>query len=301
MNIDRFLDHLRIERNLSPRTLEAYGRDLSGLIAVARKNGIQGPQELRPSEITTWLMGLAKRGLKASSQARALSACKRMCAFWLARNIVSVDPSARIRAPKTSRPLPGVLSVEEVSALLAAVAKEPGSQSGRSVARAQRDTAMVEVMYASGLRASEICGLRLDEVNLNLGIVRPRGKGGKERIVPMGDQAQRAVDLYLQDGRHALLAGKVSPFIFIGNKQRPISRMGLFKIIRRFAVAAGIARPISPHKLRHAFATHLLQGGADLRSVQEMLGHADISTTEIYTHVNADELRAAIDAHHPLA
>ncbi|MEO0812554.1 MAG: tyrosine-type recombinase/integrase, partial [Myxococcota bacterium] len=157
-----------------------------------------------------------------------------------------------------------------------------------------------ELMYASGLRASELCELEIDDIHLELGVVRPRGKGGKERVVPMGDIARQCLENYLAEGRVALLRGRPSSSIFIGNRGRALSRMALFKIVRRYAAAAGIQKEISPHKLRHAFATHLLQGGADLRAVQQMLGHADISTTEIYTHVDRAQLKHSVDRYHPL-
>lgn len=290
--IDCYLDHLRVERNLSPNTLEAYARDLQGLCAHLAQRGVRRPQEVAAVHVTRWLQSLAERGLKPSSQGRALSAARQLFAFLIRESVVSADPTSEIDGPKRRRPLPVVLSRVEMTRLVEA----PMGESARS----QRDAAALELLYGSGLRASELCSLRLDDVHLNLGVVRPRGKGSKERIVPLGKAAAAALTRYLNEGRPALLKKRPSAFVFIGNRGKALSRVALFKIVRRYAAAAGIPRSISPHKLRHAFATHLLQGGADLRSVQEMLGHADISTTEIYTHVDADHLREVVNSHHPL-
>ena len=190
--------------------------------------------------------------------------------------------------------LPTVLSREQVLDLIAA-ASTAHTGTNRYLA-----PAAMELLYASGLRASELCRLRLEELHLELGVVRPRGKGSKERLVPLGKHAKEALTNYLEHARPKLLKGKHSDFVFIGQKCKPITRMTLYNIVRRSALVAGIEGDLSPHKLRHAFATHLLQGGADLRVVQEMLGHADISTTEIYTHVDRDVLKEVVNRHHPL-
>jgi integrase/recombinase XerD len=212
-----------------------------------------------------------------------------------------MNPVAEVIGPRRRRPLPVVPSRAEMERLVEAPGARPaGSLMSTVTARALRDRAALELLYAAGLRASELCRLRMDELHGELGVVRPTGKGSKERVVPVGRPALAALHAYLADGRPRLLKGRPSDYVFIGNAGRPLSRMALFKIVRRYAKVAGITRKLSPHKLRHAFATHLLQGGADLRAVQEMLGHADISTTEIYTHVDGDALRTAVDQHHPL-
>lgn len=290
--IDRYLNHLKVERNLAPRTLEAYARDLRGLADQLAAGGITKPGDAAMVHIARWLRSLAERGLKPSSQARALSAARQLFVFLVREGIVPADPTHDIAGPRARRPLPDVLSRAEAQRLVEA----PDTKTPRGA----RDRAALELLYGSGLRVSELCGLRFDDLHLKLGVVRPRGKGSKERVVPIGRRALEALEHYLGHGRQALLKGRPSPNIFIGNRGRAISRMGMFNIVRRSAVAAGIRRVISPHNLRHAFATHLLQGGADLRSVQEMLGHVDISTTEIYTHVETEQLRKAVDRYHPL-
>lgn len=290
--VDRYLDHLRVERNLSPRTVEAYARDLGGLVDHLHEAGITRPADVAAVQISRWLQSLADRGLKGSSQARALSAARQLFAYLVALGDVKTDPTKEIAGPRRRRPLPGVLSRAEAERLV----ESPNIETPRG----ERDRAMLELLYGSGLRVSELCDLQLDDLHLRLGVVRPRGKGRKERVVPTGRRALEALERYLGHGRAALLKGRPSAAVFIGNRGRPISRMGVFKIVRRAAGVAGIERAISPHKLRHAFATHLLQGGADLRSVQEMLGHADISTTEIYTHVEREQLKNTVDSHHPL-
>jgi len=289
---DRYLDHLRVERNLSPRTLEAYARDLSGLRVHLLAQGVTAVGDVNAVHLARWLAHLGARQQKPASQARALSATRQLFAFLVREGVLGASPAALLEGPTRRRPLPMVLSRAEMVRLV----EQPLGKTPRG----QRDRAALEMLYAAGLRASELCLLRLDDVHLALGVVRPCGKGSKERVVPLGRPAQEALEVYLKDGRPALLKGRPSPFVFIGNRARPLSRMGLFKIVRRCARASGIARPVSPHKLRHAFATHLLQGGADLRAVQEMLGHADISTTEIYTHVDREHLKAVVTRHHPL-
>jgi integrase/recombinase XerD len=202
------------------------------------------------------------------------------------------NPAKDLEGPKAARPLPQVLSQDDAELLVEA----PPDDSPRG----RRDRAALELLYGSGLRASEVCGLRLDDINLASGLVRPRGKGKHERLVPLGELSRVALQSYLDAGRSELLRGAPSDFVFIGNLARPLSRMGLFKIVRRYGLVAGVNRPLSPHALRHAFASHLLRGGADLRAVQEMLGHVSISTTEIYTHVGQTQLQKTVDNHHPL-
>ena len=289
---DRYLDHLRVERNLSPRTLEAYAGDLRSLREHLARQGIRKAEDVGSAHVARWLMSLAEAGHKASSQGRALSAARQLFLFLVREGGLKADPTAEISGPRRRRPLPVVLSRAEMTRLVEA----PNGKTPRSL----RDRAALELLYSSGLRATELVKLRAEDLHLNLGVVRPQGKGAKERVVPLGKQAAAALTRYLAEGRPAILKGRPSPYVFIGNVGKPLSRMALFKIVQRYARAAGIARGVSPHKLRHAFATHLLQGGADLRAVQEMLGHADISTTEIYTHVEREELKRVVDEHHPL-
>lgn len=299
--VERYLEVLRVERNLSPHTVEAYARDLHGLLHSLASGGVTAATQVRAVHVTRWLRAQAGAGKSPASQGRALSAARQLFAFLLREGEVDANPVAEVVGPRRRRPLPVVPSRAEMERLVEAPGARPAASVMSTVtARGLRDRAALELLYAAGLRASELCRLRMDELHRELGVVRPTGKGSKERVVPVGKPALAALNAYLADGRPRLLKGRPSDYVFIGNAGRPLSRMALFKIVRRYAKVAGITRKLSPHKLRHAFATHLLQGGADLRAVQEMLGHADISTTEIYTHVDGDALRSAVDKHHPL-
>ena len=289
---DRFLEFLRVDRNLAPSTIDAYASDLKQLQLFLAGQFIDHPSKVKPIHLTRWIQSLGEAGRAATSQQRAVSAANRLFMFLEGRGDLLANPLREIRGPKTHRKLPVVLTRKEVEALLAA----PDQNSPRG----QRDRAALELLYASGLRVSELCNLEISSLQLDLGVVRPRGKGKKERVVPMGQPAVAALEEYLSNGRRILLRGKSSPYVFIGYRSKAISRAGLHKIIKKYALVAGIRKTVSCHKLRHAFATHLLQGGADLRSVQEMLGHADLTSTEIYTHVETTALKSAIDQHHPL-
>lgn len=288
---DHYLSWLQLERNLSHHTLAAYSRDLARFCDSLERQGVVCLEAVTQLHVTRWLRELGS-DLAPASQARALSAVRQLYAFRVRERIQDDNPVAAIQGPRRRRGLPQTPSKAQMKRLLAA----PDSRT----ARGQRDRAALELLYASGLRASELCNLELDELHLQLGVVRPHGKGDKERVVPVGGPAKAALELYLAEGRPRLLKGCPSRYIFIGNRARALSRMALFRQVRRYARSAGISDAVSPHQLRHAFATHLLQGGADLRAVQQMLGHADLSTTEIYTHVDRSELKRSVDRHHPL-
>ncbi len=290
--IDLYLAHLRVERNLSPNTLEAYARDLEKLARFGERAGKAGLGELTPLDLSTFLLSLGKR-ISVRSQARLLSAVRTCYRFLIGENLLQSDPTAEIDMPKIPRRLPEFLSVQEVDELLA---RPP-----RDNPRGLRDAAMLEVLYATGIRVSELVSLRLEAVDRRMGIVRVFGKGRKERLVPLGEQALATLQEYQDQAREKLLRGRRSPVLFVTGRGGPMTRQGFWKNLKRYARAAGIRRNISPHKLRHSFATHLIERGADLRSVQALLGHADISTTEIYTHVNAERLRAVYDKFHPRA
>jgi integrase/recombinase XerD len=289
---DLFLDHLSVERNLAARTVEAYSHDLKSFRETLKAAEPKNLVNLTPVHVSRWLRSQARRGLSASSQSRGLSALRQLFAFHVKESRIGANPAKEVRGPRTRRKLPVVISRSQAVALI----ESPDIKTPRGLL----SRAALELLYAAGLRASELCGLKLTELHLELGVVRPHGKGSKERIVPMGEVARNWLERYLTHGRLALLKGRPSEHVFIGNKGQALSRMALFNIVRRAAVAAGIPKDISPHKLRHAFATHLLQGGADLRVVQEMLGHADISTTEIYTHIDRTGLEQTVNTHHPL-
>jgi len=288
--VDAYLDHLRVEKALSPRTLEAYSRDLAKLCALCDEKGITSPEELGPTIVSTYLVELGRQGLGARSATRHLSAVRGFAKFLLRERVISTDPAALVERPRTSRKLPKVLSVEEIERILDA----PDATSFRGL----RDRAMLHVLYAAGLRVSEVVGLKLSDVDRKQGIVIPLGKGGKRRVVPLGEPALDAIDAYLE-AREMHPGAKATSALFLSPRGKALTRQGVWKLLGAYARGVGVTKPSSPHKLRHSFATHLLEGGADLRSVQALLGHADISTTEIYTHLTDDHVRAVYRKAHP--
>ena len=289
--IDRFLNHLLIERGLSKATLEAYSRDLLVYAEFLDRNGVQSVSVEDAALILKHVIHLRNTGLSARSRARHLVSVRGFYRFLTREGVLPLDPSKLIDMPKTSLKLPDVLTVEEVRRLLNA----PGSGRLSGV----RDAAMLEVLYAAGLRVSELVGLKLQDVHLDGGFVRVMGKGSKERVVPIGQYARDKVLVYLEQARGRLTGGIQSRYLFVARAGRPMTRQGFWKLLRGYARAAGLVRKVTPHSLRHSFATHLLEGGADLRAVQIMLGHVDISTTQIYTHVAADRLREIHRKYHP--
>ena len=292
-HLDRFADHLAIERGLSPRTLEAYGRDLDRLVAFLTARNVQRPGEARPSDLRDFVYALKDRGLQATSIRRTLSAIRTYYAFLLAEGLVVIDPTERVELPRTWRRLPDALNRTDIERLLDA--PDPGSP------HYWRDRALLEFAYASGVRVSELTALRLRDLDLREGLAIVVGKGAKERIVPVGRVAIRALDVYLREIRPRMASGSTEGAVFVNARGRPLSRMGVWKILRKHVERAGIERRVTPHTLRHSFATHLLEGGADLAAVQEMLGHADIATTQIYTHVEREYLREVHRRYHPRA
>jgi len=291
--IERFADALWMERGLSPNTLAAYQSDLrafAGWLGRERGRGIEQAQ--RP-DLLDYLTLLSRQGRKPRSSARLLSCLRQFYQHLLRQGAISEDPTARVEAPKLGRPLPKTLTEAEVEALLAAPAvSEP---------RGYRDRAMLEVLYATGLRVSELVGLMPPQVSLTQGVVRVVGKGSKERLVPLGEEAVSWLRDYLAGPRRDLLGGRLSDYLFPTARSDHITRQAFWLVIKRYAVEAGILKPLSPHTLRHAFATHLLNHGADLRVVQMLLGHSDLSTTQIYTHVARERLKQLHARHHPRA
>ena len=287
-----WLDHLRVERGLSANTLVAYARDLRVLAAFADERGV-GLLDLAPADLADFAGVLRARGLKARSQARQVFAVRGFFGFALREGLVARDPTENVRAPRAFRALPRYLSPAQVEALL----KAPDTATSVGL----RDRAILEVLYATGLRASELTGLALDGLDLELGVVRVFGKGGKERLVPLGREARRWVSRYLAETRGRFAGERSGSLVFLSQRGGRLSAMGLWGLVRRHAVKAGIERILTPHVLRHSFATHLLERGADLRALQAMLGHADISTTEIYTHVSRERLLQIYDKLHPRA
>ena len=288
--IDRFADALWMESGLSDNTLAAYRRDLCGFAAWLDARG-GALADAAAADLLAYLAGQYQKGCALRSNARLLSSLRRLFRYLVREGLRADDPSANIEAPKMDRPLPHSLSEAEVEALLQA----PDVDQPMGV----RDRAMLELLYATGLRVSELVQLSVDRISLNQGVVRVIGKGDKERLVPVGDEALSWVRHYLQEARPGLLRAATSDRLFVSRKAAGITRQAFWYRIRHYAVRAGIRGHLSPHTLRHAFATHLVNHGADLRVVQMLLGHSDLSTTQIYTHVARERLKQLHRVHHP--
>jgi len=308
---DRYLNHLRVERGLSRHTLEAYARDLRDVAQLVDDSAASDVRAIDATALLNVLIARAKQGISARSSARQLSAIRGFFKFLVRERVIEANPAESIDRPKLPRKLPRTLSYDEVERLLAAPAMHEAppvfdahaasSAPPRTSARAIRDSAMIHLFYASGLRVSELCTLKLADLDRRVGTVAPLGKGGKRRIVPVGQIALDQIDAYITLVRPHVKGAANDPHLFLSPRGKRFTRQGLWKMIKAYAVASGITSPISPHKLRHSFATHLLRGGADLRAVQAMLGHADLGTTEIYTHVTHDHVRASYNKAHPRA
>ncbi|RJO64843.1 MAG: site-specific tyrosine recombinase XerD [Myxococcales bacterium] len=292
--IDAFLSYLKVEKRLAANTLAAYGRDLAAYADYMTGRGLPAPAQATAEDVSHYMAELARHGLTGRSRARAASALRGLHRYLVRRGLAAADPTADLESPRLGRKLPNVLSLEEVAALLAA----PGDDGPLRV----RDTAILETLYAAGLRVSELCSLDMGSVDLRAGFLRVFGKGSKERLVPIGEAATAAIERYKAEARSRLVKpAKPSPALFLSHHGRRLTRDAIFKLLVKYALAAGITRPLSPHVLRHSFATHLLEHGADLRAVQAMLGHADIGTTEIYTHLDREAVRRVYTAAHPRA
>jgi integrase/recombinase XerD len=292
-HLDRFYDYLEFERGLSPRTLEAYARDVTRLVEFLESRGVTRADGADADDLREFMYHLKDQGLQASSIRRSLSAVRTFYRFLVAEGLAAADPTERIESPRAWRKLPDVLRLDEVERLLDA--PDPGDR------LYWRDRAMLEFAYASGVRVSELIGVRTRDLALDEGIATVFGKGSKERIVPVGRSAIGALDVYLRETRPRLDRGEGRGVVFLNARGRPLSRMGVWKILQKHVKRAGLEKRVTPHTLRHSFATHLLEGGADLAAVQEMLGHADISTTQIYTHVDRDYLQDVHRKYHPRA
>jgi len=290
---DSYLSHLELERRVSPHTVAAYGRDLAAVERFALTRQLELEQMDRP-RLEAMVRELMSRGQSPRSVARLVACVRSYFRFLTRQQHLRVNPAEELRAPRAWKTLPRYLSVEEVDRLL--------STPDVMTARGLRDRALIELLYATGLRVSELLQLRPTDVDMNAGYVTALGKGRKARIVPIGDEAARWVERYTRESRPILIGHRSSSRLFVNARQGSgLSRVGFWKILRAYASAAGIGRSISPHTLRHSFATHLLERGADLRAIQLMLGHADVSTTEIYTHVLEARLRTMYDQFHPRA
>ncbi|MCG3175057.1 MAG: Tyrosine recombinase XerD [Myxococcota bacterium] len=290
---DLFLQHLGAERGLSANTLAAYGNDLAQFADFLAGRGVTSLDQVDAALLAEYNLHLDKRGLAASSQARKLVSVRRLFRFLHQEGVLPSDPGAVVRVPRRDRKLPVFLDVGQVDRLI----NKPGAETPRGL----RDRAMFELLYAAGLRVSELVNLGLNDLNLQAGYVITRGKGGKERLIPVGESAQDAIRAWLDHGREKMLRGRRGPHLFVTARGGAMTRVAFWKLIRKWAMAAELPPGISPHKLRHSFATHLLEGGADLRMVQTMLGHSSIATTEIYTHVDRRRLRDLYNKAHPRA
>lgn len=294
--IDRWFDHLKVERNLAAHSLEAYARDLRQLGTwLSTERAVTDAAAVSPEHLTAFLLARAAAGVSARSRARALSAMRGLFRFLRAERYLDAEPTASLESPRLARALPHVISVADIDRLLAAPLAAPPP-------RGLRDAAMIETMYSTGLRVSELVKLRLEDVDLRSGVVRATGKGRKQRLVPMGEAATELCARYLEESRPAFVQNRTpGTALFVTRLGRAMTRQGFWKLLCRYARAAGIRGPISPHKLRHSFATHLIERGADLRAVQAMLGHADVATTQIYTHISRARLLELYKRHHPRA
>jgi integrase/recombinase XerD len=289
--VSRFLGYVVSEQGHSRNTLDAYGRDLKRYAAFLSERGIAHPDEVRPPLVVEFLGTLKSLGLEASTLARSLSAIKRFHQYLVLEDLAGRDPTANLSSPKTSRKLPDVLTIPEVEALL----EQPTTMTPVGI----RDRAILEMLYATGMRVSELCSLVLSDLFFEQGFVRCFGKGRKERLVPIGKKAIRVTREYLRRARPALSKKDKGETVFLTIRSRGLSRKTVWKLLRDYSRKAGIKKSVHPHTLRHSFATHLLENGADLRAVQEMLGHVDISTTEIYTHLDQEYLREVHKTFHP--
>ena len=288
--LDQFLDGIWLESGLSANTLAAYRTDLLAFQIWLAKKGLTLEQVTR-ADLLAYLAANVRAGLSPRSSARHLSTLRRFYRYLLIQGSTQVDPTADVRSPVIGRPLPKNISEQGVEKLL--------STPPRDTALGSRDRAMLETMYASGLRVSELVGLTLNELDLTTGLVRVIGKGGRERIVPLGEEASESLREYLGQARSDLLKAQLTDAVFVTRRGGPMTRQAFWQLIKRYAQQAGIGAEFSPHSLRHAFATHLLNHGADLRTVQMLLGHTDLSTTQIYTHVARARLQSLHGTHHP--
>ena len=289
--LDDYLSRLSVDKGLSRATIEAYSNDILDFIDFILKQGIKEPTEVDSYHILLWLKKLRENGIIASSIARRISSLRGFFRFITRYYDLEKDPVSQITSPKLGKRLPVVLTIAEVERLL----EQPNLKNPRGI----RDKALLEIVYACGLRASEAVTLKMPQVEFNTGFLRIIGKGNKERLIPIGEVAIFWLKKYIKEARPLLLKKSQSLYIFVGNKGKPISRQRFWQILKNYAIKAGITENVTPHVLRHCFATHLLEGGADLRVVQMLLGHASLSTTQIYTHLNIGYLRQIHREFHP--
>jgi integrase/recombinase XerD len=291
--IHSFLSYLRVEKALSQNTIDAYRRDLEKFSVFARERGLKKPAQVKRGDIVDFLGTLYVRKLDARSVARHLVSLRQLFRFLLAEELIPEDPVVTVESPKFRQSLPEFLSVEEVDRLL--------SQPDAASTLGLRDKAMIELLYSAGLRVSELCNLAVDDLHVEAGSLRCIGKGNKERLVPVGKRALTVLQLYILKARPEILGERASKYLFLNRRGGKLDRISFWRTLGLYGRKAGLRKALKPHMLRHSFATHLLDRGADLRSVQIMLGHSDISTTQIYTHVVEERLKHVYKAHHPRA
>ena len=289
--VEQYIDHLNFERGLSTLTVDAYRRDLLRFVEFVDREGRSEPRSVTAADVRNYVLHLGGLGLAPTTVRRAQSALRTYFGFLVEEGVTEHDPTEGLESPRVGRPLPDVLSYEEVLKLLEAPSVDSPVY--------WRDKAILEVLYATGVRVSELAGLKLAGLDLKLGLCTVSGKGAKERMVPLGEPARVALRRYLNGVRARLDRGRSGGHVFLSRHGRRLSRTSIWSLVREAARAAGLDKRVSPHTLRHTFATHLLEGGADLVSVQELLGHVDISTTQIYTHLDRDYLRSVHRKHHP--
>jgi integrase/recombinase XerD len=287
----QYIDYLLIEKGLSNNSIESYSHDLSVYINYLYKNKIEDINQSDTATILSWIIDLKKRGLSTKSRARHIVTLRGFYKFLIKEKLISFDPIKNIDIPKTGFALPEVITTEEMSSLLDSVKTDNP--------RGLRNAAMLEVLYGAGLRVSELVSMRMENINLEASFIRVFGKGSKERIIPIGSYACKKVSEWMISGRPLLLKNIPSYYLFVARAGKPITRQGFWKLLKQYSKASNISKKITPHTFRHSFATHLLEGGADLRSVQTMLGHSDISTTQIYTHVSREYLQKMHKKFHP--
>lgn len=289
--IQEYLDFLIVEKGLSPNSIASYADDLSQYVNFLGENKLQRLDQADTTVVLAWLVHLARKGLAPKSRARHLITIRGLYRFLVNQGHVTTSPVTDVDIPRTGQALPEIMSIPEVEALLAVI--------DTTRPKELRNAAMLEIMYGAGLRVSELIHLKLSDINLDANLVRVMGKGARERMVPFGSQAGKVARQWKDLARPLVLKHLTSQYLFVARGTKPMTRQGFWKIIKKYAAKAGISRNITPHTLRHSFATHLLEGGADLRSVQTMLGHADISTTQIYTHISRDYLLRMHEKYHP--
>jgi len=289
--LDSFLSYLAVEKGLSKNTLESYGRDVGKFLVYLEQNKVNSVHEVKYENILDFLSSFKKLGFSDTTTVRTIVSIKQFFKYLLIEKIIKEDPSSQIQTPKMKKSIPGVISLEEVEIIL----NSPGESTPEGI----RDLAMLELLYATGIRVSELINLKQNEVNFEMGFIIVYGKGSKERIVPMGTQAQEKLKFYMADSRPALLKQREAKELFVTRRGKGMSRQGFWKLIKSYALKSNITKPISPHTLRHSFATHLLERGADLRTIQIMLGHSDISTNQIYNHVESERLKEIHKKYHP--